>query len=156
MELFLVRHGRAVAKAEDPSRPLTEPGAEAVEQVAVFAARVGVRVDEIRHSGKLRARQTAEILAEPLGPPKGVSAVTGLDPDADVHPMAESLQREGGRLMLVGHLPFLSRLTGLLVAGDPDITVVRFHTASIVRLVREQGSWSVDWAVTSDFAKQTV
>jgi phosphohistidine phosphatase len=156
MELFLVRHGQAAAKAEDASRPLTEHGAEVVEQVAVFAARAGVKVDEIRHSGKLRARHTAEIFAGPLGPPRGVNAVMGLGPDDDVRAMAETLQREGGRLMLVGHLPFLSRLTALLVAGDPDAAVVRFCTAGIVRLVRERGSWSVDWAMTPDFAGQAV
>jgi phosphohistidine phosphatase len=156
MELFLVRHGQAVPTAEDSSRPLSEPGAEAVEQVAALVARAGVRVDEIRHSGKLRAGQTADILAGALGPPQGVIAAKGLDPESDVHALAESLQREEGRLMLVGHLPFLGRLTGLLVACDPDLPVVRFHTATIARLVRERGAWSVDWVMTSEFARQRV
>ncbi|MHC4419088.1 MAG: phosphohistidine phosphatase SixA [Planctomycetota bacterium] len=156
MELYLVRHGQAAAKVDEPGRPLTEPGAEVVEQVAVFAARTGIRVDEIRHSEKLRARQTAEILAESLQPPRGVNAVAGLNPEDDVHAMAETLEGEDGCLMLVGHLPFLGRLTGLLVAGDTATPIVRFRTACIVRLVREQGSWSIDWVVTPDSARQAV
>ncbi|MHC4100394.1 MAG: phosphohistidine phosphatase SixA [Planctomycetota bacterium] len=156
MELYLVRHGQAAAKDGEASRARTERGAEVVEQVAAFAARAGVKVDEVRHSGKLRARQTAEILAKALAPSRGVDAATGLNPEDDVHGMAESLQREDGSLMLVGHLPFLSRLAGLLVTGDPENPVVLFHTASLARLVRENGSWSVDWAVTKDFASQPV
>jgi phosphohistidine phosphatase len=154
MELFLVRHGQAAVRADDPSRSLTDLGAEIVERVAAMAARAGIKVDEVRHSGKERARQTAEILAEALKPPRGLNAVTGLNPEDDVQSMAETLQREDGSLMLVGHLPFMGRLAGLLVAGDPDAMVVRFQTASMVRLVRENGSWSVDWNVTTDLAEQ--
>jgi phosphohistidine phosphatase len=156
MELYLVRHGQAAARDGEASRSLTDHGAEVVRQVAAFAARAGVRVDEVRHSGKLRARQTAEILAEALAPPRGVNAATGLDPDDDVQNMAESLQQESGSLMLVGHLPFLSKLAGLLVTGDPENPIVVFHTASIARLARDNGSWTVDWAVTKDFARQAV
>ena len=50
----------------------------------------------------------------------------------------------------------VDELTGLLVAGDPDTPVVRFGTATIVRLVRERGSWSVDWMVTPESARQAV
>jgi phosphohistidine phosphatase len=156
MELYLVRHGQATAKPDDPNRPLTEPGAEVVELVAGFAARAGIRVDEIRHSEKLRARQTAEILAQALQPPRGVNGVAGLNPEDDVRAMAEALKREGGSPMLVGHQPFLGRLTGLLVVGDPDTQIVRFRNASIVRLVYERGSWCVDWVVTPEFARQAV
>ena len=117
MELYLVRHGQAAAKVDEPGRPLTEPGAEVVEQVAVFAARAGIRVDEVRHSEKLRAKQTAEILAQSLQPPRGVNAVVGLNPEDDVHAMAETLEREDGCLMLVGHLPHLATLAALKV-GD--------------------------------------
>jgi len=84
MELYLVRHGQAAARDGEVSRALTEHGAEVVEQVAAFAARAGVKVDEVRHSGKLRAHQTAEILAKALAPPRGVNAVAGLDPEDDV------------------------------------------------------------------------
>ena len=59
--LYLVQHGEAVAESVDPNRPLSGPGRVTVEQVAAWAAWQGVKVDQIRHSGKLRAEQTAAI-----------------------------------------------------------------------------------------------
>ncbi len=50
----------------------------------------------------------------------------------------------------VGHLPFLSRLAGFLVTGNPEIHVVRFLNAGIVCLKGEQGRWSVSWVMTPD------
>lgn len=154
MELLLVQHGEARPKEEDPARPLSDRGRRLVEQMAVFAARHGVKVDEIRHSGKLRARQTAAVLAEALEPPKGLREAPGLNPEDDVNDAAESLAHEHGRIMLVGHLPFLGRLAGLLLAGDPDAPVVQFRNAGIVHLVRDEdpeAPWSLRWAVTPDF-----
>src|SRR3954469_24875390 len=100
MELFLVQHGQAKSEVEDPERSLTERGAETVQRMAAWAAQVGVRVDQIRHSGKRRAEQTAALLAERLCPPQGMIAVPGLAPDDDVHPVAEALQGEPGAVML--------------------------------------------------------
>ena len=45
--------------------------------------------------------------------------------------------------MLVGHLPFLSRLAGLMVAGDPEQQVVRFRNAVVVGLVRVAEGWII-------------
>ncbi len=147
MELFLVQHGEAKPEAEDPERSLTEHGAATVRQMAAWAAQAGVKVDQIRHSGKKRAEQTALILAERLNPSHGMIAVAGLNPNDDVRPVAEALQDEPGPLMLVGHLPFLSRLAGLLVAGDPGREVVAFRQAGIVCLARHDGQWAIQWVM---------
>ena len=58
MKLYLVQHGEAKSKKEDPQRPLTERGGEDVAQVVAFAAGAGVQVSQIRHSGKRRAEET--------------------------------------------------------------------------------------------------
>jgi phosphohistidine phosphatase len=151
MELFLVRHGEAKSETEDPERSLTERGAETVQRMAAWAAQVGVRVDQIRHSGKRRAEQTAALLAERLSPPQGMVAVPGLAPDDDVHPVAEALQGEPGAVMLVGHLPFLGRLASLLLAGNSDTGTVRFRPAEIVCLSwPREGRWSVNWVMSPD------
>ena len=68
MELYLVQHGEAKPESEDPERPLTDRGEETVRRMAAWAAQVGLKVDEIRHSGKRRAEQTASLLAERLSP----------------------------------------------------------------------------------------
>jgi phosphohistidine phosphatase len=147
MNLLLVQHGQAKREAEDPARPLTDAGAEAAEKVAKWLAASGVEVAEIRHSGKRRAEQTASIFAEHLSPQRGVRATTGLKPMDDVRAVAEELKEHEGSLMLVCHLPFMSRLTGLLVAGDPEREVVRFQNAGVVCLGELEGRWSVEWVV---------
>ena len=150
MDLFLVQHGEAKPKAEDPDRSLTDAGAEATRRMAAWAAGSGLRVDRIEHSGKRRAEQTAEILAEGLKPAKSAIAVSGLKPNDDVRPVAETLQAQEATIMLVGHLPFMSRLASLLLAGEPEAGVVRFQTSGIVCLSREEGEWSLSWAVTPE------
>jgi phosphohistidine phosphatase len=147
MELYLVQHGEAKPEAEDPERPLTERGAAAVRRMAAWAAQVGVRVAQIRHSGKTRAEQTAALLAEQLDPANGVIAVDGLKPNDDVGSVAKAFQAEHGPVMLVGHLPFLSRLASLLVAGNPEGGVIRFQQGGIVCLVQEVGKWTVNWVM---------
>ena len=145
MELYLVQHGEAKPESEDPERPLTDRGSEMVRTMAAWAAQVGLKVDQIRHSGKRRAEQTAALLAERLNPAKGVIAVEGLKPNDDVRPVAEAIQAEKAAVMLVGHLPHLSRLASLLLTGDPDSGVLRFQMAGIVCLSNQAGKWTVHW-----------
>jgi broad specificity phosphatase PhoE len=67
MELYLIQHGEAKSKQEDPERPLTAKGAENIKKTASFFKQLPKRLDLIWHSGKKRAEQTAEILDETLG-----------------------------------------------------------------------------------------
>jgi phosphohistidine phosphatase len=157
MKLYLVQHGDAVPKSDDPARPLTERGREDVSRVAGFAQRAGVEVSQIQHSGKRRAEETAAILAEYLHPAGGVVALPGLAPQDDVDTVAELLSREAKSLMFVGHRPFMDRLAGLLVTGSRDRVVVRFEKGGIVCLERDPKTrtWSVRWAVTPDLIPHT-
>jgi phosphohistidine phosphatase len=150
MKLYLVQHGDAEAKTDDPARHLTEQGRDDVARVAAFAKCANVEVYQIRHSPKHRAAETAAILAEHLEPKGGIVALPGLAPKDDVRPVAEWLNRESRPLVLVGHRPFMDRLLGLLVAGDRMSTIVRFQKGGIVCLERDpkEWTWSVQWAVT--------
>ena len=121
-----------------------------MSQVGDWAARIGIKVDQIRHSGKLRAEQTARIFAQRLDPPKGVIAVKGLNPKDLVTQVAASLHGEQESIMLVGHLPHLSRLVSLLVSGDPDTEIVRFRNAGIVCLTQKEAKWAIHWVMQSD------
>jgi phosphohistidine phosphatase len=153
MNIYLVQHGEAEPKSVDPARPLTARGRQEAEQVAAFAARLGLELGQVRHSGKTRAEQTAAIFGEALYPPGDVVAVPGLAPKDDVAPVAEALAHESQPVMLVGHLPFLSRLAGLLVTGNPERPVVQFRNAGIVCLSLEEGRWLVTWILTPEMAK---
>jgi len=68
MKVYLVQHAEAMSEEQNPERPLTELGRQHTRSVADLAARMGVEVEQVRHSGKTRAEQTAEILGEALGP----------------------------------------------------------------------------------------
>jgi phosphohistidine phosphatase len=152
MRLYLVQHGDAETKKDDPERHLTDRGRNDVARVAAFAKCANVQVHQIRHSPKHRAAETAAVLAEHLEPEGGVAALPGMAPKDDVRPVAELLNRETRPLMLVGHRPFMDRLLGLLVAGDRMSTIVRFQKGGIVCLERDpkRWTWSVQWAVTPE------
>ncbi len=150
MTHFLVQHGEARPGNEDSERSLTDHGAETASRVADWAARIGIKVDQIRHSGKRRAEQTATIFAKKLDTPKGVIAVKGLNPNDEVTQVASSLYGEQDSIMIVGHLPHLSRLVGMLVTGNPDNTVARFRNAGIVCLTQKETKWAIDWVMQPD------
>ena len=63
MKLYLAQHGEACPKDIDPDRPLTDQGREDIERLAAFLARAGIEVERVIDSGKLRAAQTADLLA---------------------------------------------------------------------------------------------
>lgn len=153
MKLYLVQHGEAVPESQDPSRPLTERGRREASMVAAAAARAGVKVARILHSGKLRAAQTAEVFAEHLKPERGVGRAEGLDPLADPAPWADRLSREGEDLMIVGHLPHLSKLASLLLTGSEEQEPVKFRMAGLLCLEREDGKWRVAWYLTPELAQ---
>ncbi len=150
MPLLLVQHGEAKPETEDPERSLTEQGANIVGRMAEWAARIEIKVDQIRHSGKRRAEQTATIIANHLNPPKGVIAVKGLNPKDDVTLVASLPPGDMGSIMLVGHLPHLSRLVSHLLTGKLEIEIVRFHNAGVVCLTQQEGKWAIDWVMQPD------
>lgn len=152
MQMYLVQHGHAHPKKIDPERSLTAQGRRETRHVAALAARLDMGVVQIRHSGKTRAEQTASILGEALAPRDGLIAVGGLAPLDDVRAVADGLERESGPLMFVGHMPFMARLVGLLVADDPETTVVKFRNSAIVCLIRAEAHWQVDWILTPEMA----
>ena len=146
MRLYLVQHGRALTDEQDPDRPLTDDGAADVRRVAELArsAGAGGSVQSIVHSGKTRARQTAEIWAEALAAP--VEPADGLSPMDDPSVWAERLSGRRDRpedLMLVGHMPHLGRLTCLLVAGDAERPVVAYRPGALVVVEPVDDGWSV-------------
>ena len=150
MEVYLVQHGEAKRKEDDPERPLTEKGKDDVRKIAAFLSQSDVRVHQIRHSGKKRAEETALILGDYLSPPSGVRIVQGLTPNDDVMPVAETLQLETEPVMIVSHLPYLMRLASVLITGNEEKAVVQFKMGGCIRLDKENGTWTVAWAVTPD------
>ncbi len=152
MHMYLVQHGEAKPEAEDPARPLTDRGRKEVGLIARHAAVRGIRVAEIRHSGKLRARQTADVLAAALSPSQETREMDGLAPtDCPVKAKGE-VESAREPLMIVGHLPHLSRLASLLLVGDPSRELIQFRNGGIVCLVKAESGWLLEWALTPELA----
>ena len=145
--LILVRHGEAESVVVDRRQPLSERGLRDVKCLTRWAASVALAVDEIRHSGKLRAEQTAAIIGDGLTSSCPVTAVTGLAPNDDVTTVASQLETGPTALMLVGHLPFLGQLTSLLVSGNLYLPVVDFGTATLVVLERNEERWHIQTVI---------
>ena len=148
MFLYLIQHGEAVSKDLDPERPLSSKGVDDVKKVASYAAvNCGIESSAlVYHSGKLRARQTAEIVASTLGlaEPEQVKGRNPMDEPADWQEKLATISRD---LILVGHLPYMGRLSSLLLAGDAEKNIVQFKMGGIVALKMEDKGWSLHWQV---------
>jgi len=154
MKLFLIQHGEAKSEAEDPERSLTSRGEKEVRSVSKVASGLPINPSKVFHSGKLRAKQTAEIIASALKiPDLSVQPVQGLNPNDDIRLWTERISNEKEDLMLVGHLPFLEKLTSFLLCSDENARLVLFRYAAIVCLDQKEGKrWAVRWILTPEMA----
>jgi len=153
MAIYLVQHGVSVSKGVDPDPGLSEKGRRDVELIANVAASYNILPDEVKHSGKKRAKETAEILHKTLNVQKKPSQIKGIKPLDDVTAFAQSL--DGSKnLMIVGHLPFLERLAAFLTSGNQDITVFKFQNGGIVCLEQlpSPNGWVIQWALMPNIA----
>lgn len=152
MRLYLVQHAECMREDEDPSRPLSEKGWEDIRRVAKYAKKfLQTQVGRVVHSGKLRAKQTAEVLAEHLLPINGVTVAEGLEPLADPRIWKSRVDGTIENIMIVGHLPHLSKLAGLLLTGDESQKVARIRMGGIICLEREDsGGWTIQWMITPE------
>jgi phosphohistidine phosphatase len=146
VNFYLVRHGDALSAAENPQRPLSSEGRRRVQQTAERALERGIWVSAIYHSGILRAKETAEILAERMSV-AGVAELSGLLPEDDPALVKAELDAAHDSILLVGHLPFMSRLAGLLIHGDPERPGVEFSPAALGCFTRSAAQWKLAWHI---------
>jgi phosphohistidine phosphatase len=148
MALYLIQHGKSLSKDQDPDQGLSAEGIAETERIANQAKDDGVTVSQIKHSVKTRARQTAEIFAGALNPKQGMREVSGIKPLDDVAEYAANIDPVEN-IMLVGHLPFMERLTSFLIMGSIDKPVFKFQNSGIVCLDKdpEAQAWIIRWAL---------
>lgn len=154
MFLYLMRHGEAKNRQEDPERGLTDYGVEEAKRIAGFFRSALVssdepaRIDEIWHSGKKRAMQTAGIVSAAIEFQGTPEARDGLNPTDDVSIIADAIAKSKSEAVVIaGHLPFLSRLAGYLLCGDPDNEFTRFPCAGMLCLQGHITFWQLEWFV---------
>jgi phosphohistidine phosphatase len=143
-KLFLVHHGDAVGPEVDSRRPLSEQGQREVGRLATEAAARGTRPDVVWHSGKLRARQTAEAFWRVCNPLAAFSAARDLQPDDPPAWILNQIRAENRDVMIAGHMPHIARLLQLLVPDTPA-----FPPHGIVALESSDGeeTWRELWRI---------
>ena len=146
MFLYLVHHGEAVDAASDPRRPLSEMGSIASRRIAVMVAAKGAKPEAIWHSGKYRARQTADILWRECNPLAENLAIHGLRPNDSTRWIIKRLFNLSSDTMLVGHVPHLDDLLRVLVADESTV----FPVHGFVALQRFDNSWRECWRLTEN------
>jgi phosphohistidine phosphatase len=105
-------------------------------------------VGAVWHSGKARARQTAEIMASALAVKEAVMKKSGLAPLDPPGTIQQELARREEDLMIVGHLPFLGKLASVLLAGNEKARAVAFEQSSVACLEQtREKSWTVKWVI---------
>lgn len=138
MWLYLVRHGDAFPSADwagdDAARPLTEEGRAEVQAAARGLARLDLKAEAIFTSPRLRAEQTAHLIAEELRLPLSTRDILGAG--FDVHGLATLLDEVASArgVMLVGHEPDLSELAGALCGGDGAPSRIHMRKAACCAL----------------------
>lgn len=143
--IYLVHHGEAVGPDVDPRRPLSDRGRGAVLLLADAAARRGVKPDAIWHSGKLRARQTAEAFWKVCAPFAPLTAERGLQPADPPEWLRDRLLGEQRHLLVVGHMPHLPRLLSLMTGGAEGGSTLGFPLHGLVALEPAGDGWKEAW-----------
>ena len=148
LRLYLVHHGHAVGPDVDIRRPLSADGRAASERVAAEAAARGMKPLVVWHSGKLRAKQTAEIFWRASNALAELSATRDLQPEDPAVWMRDRLRHESRDVLIAGHFTHLPRLLALL-RGEQNDTMADFPLHGIVSLTTddEGETWKEEWRI---------
>ncbi|HZT78276.1 MAG TPA: histidine phosphatase family protein [Vicinamibacterales bacterium] len=147
MTLYLVHHSDAVGPEIDPRRPLSSVGRANADRLADLAAKRGAKPDVVWHSGKLRAKQTAEAFWRACNALAELSAARDLQPDDPPQWLRDRLVGETRDILVAGHYPHLPRLRALLVGDNVE---GNFPLHGIVALSSddEGQSWRELWRIS--------
>jgi len=147
MKLYLVQHADALSKDTDPARPLSEQGLRDAVNMAAFLHGAQVTVDEVVHSGKLRAAETADVLAKAVWPGNTPETLPGLAPNDGTDHLCNTAMAAGGDLMVVGHMPFMGRMAARCLSSQETGALVAFEPGSVLCLARQDEGAPVAWAL---------
>jgi len=161
MILYIIRHAIAAPldphdpAGDDSQRPLTGKGRTRMYRIAKGLKESGESIDLILTSPYLRAGQTARVLAKTfeLGRDK-ILVSAALAPSGQVADLVKDIneKRTGvEHVALVGHEPYLSSLTALLLSGDPGLAIT-LKKGGVCRLsietLRAGRCATLDWLLT--------
>ena len=120
MKLYLMQHALAYPSEENAERPLNPTGIEQAKAAAHGIKRLGLGLDLIVTSPRRRAHQTAALISEGVRYPySDILTTEALLPDQSPQSLLDLLQKEPAEshILVVGHLPHLTKLTSNLMQG---------------------------------------
>jgi phosphohistidine phosphatase len=131
VNLYLLRHGLAIEPGthgchRDADRPLTAEGEKKLDKIAEAMKRLEISFDLIVSSPYLRARQTAEIVADAFKARQRIAFSESLVPGGSARQLMEHLRHlepNPHAVLVVGHEPDLSGLISWLVTGERGLTL---------------------------------
>ena len=151
MKLYVVQHGDAVQKDINPDRPLSETGQRQIRRLAKLLQACGIEPLRVFHSGKLRAKQTTELIGAALVPGKAAEALAGLGPNDSLDTLVSGLADWTEDTLVVSHMPFVGRLVARLVGSAEGSEILAFQPGSIACLERgDDGDWVINWFLRPD------
>jgi len=161
MEIYILRHGIAVERGtpgykRDGDRPLTDEGVEKMRQIAKAMREMDLQFDVIFSSPYVRAKATADIVAETLG--ENVTLTDSLPPEADPAELIDEINDgKPQRVLLVGHEPDLSALISTLICGkrNADIELKKGGLAKLTAETLTYGKCAtLNWLLTPKQLRQ--
>ena len=130
MNLYVIRHAIEVDEGancyeSDSERPLTDKGRKKMRQIARGLRNLSVAFDLILSSPYVRARETAEILADVFKMKKKITFTENLIPLGNPELLIGEINERYSvdSIALVGHEPHLSTLVGILVAENAKLDI---------------------------------
>lgn len=146
--LYLVHHGKAFFKEVDPDRHLTQEGITETKAIANHLNKIQLKIDKVIHSGKVRAKETAKIISEYLAN-SVVKEEKGLAPLDDPKIWYNRLKNIDKNIMIIGHMPYLSRLASMLLEVTTEVIV--FRNSGVLCLEKgDDLKWRIKWYITPD------
>lgn len=148
MPLYLMRHAENINAQQNPKKPLSKQGILQAKSIANQAKHYIPELNQIIHSNKERAIQTAQTFKTIFNPSIPMTTSTDLSPEAEAQHWHSILLPEQNDL-LIAHLPFLDRLIALLVTNNEDALIAQFDNASLFCLEKntQTKTWSILWAL---------
>jgi len=161
MQILLLRHAEAEPHAaSDAMRALTAKGLKQAENVGKFCLKHALVPEIILASPLTRAEETARLVARMLNLPRLVQiqeflragmtterALSGIR-GSYIELMKKENSPEKTSIMLVGHEPDFSSLTGALIGGRAES--VHFRKATLVGVTLQElklGAGTIDFVI---------
>lgn len=136
MELYLMQHGLAAAKEENPEQPLSREGVAQIKASATALKKMGITFEVIIASTKKRSKQTAALVAEVTNYPYSDIVKTELaKPMTKAKETIDFLQQfvDEGPVLIAGHLPSLCEVASALLTDGSSVNIA-FENGGLCRI----------------------